>query len=248
MSSEWPVCPISETTSPQRMGAALTYARRYALFTLVGIAGEDDLDAPDLLPTTSKKTELGQPITASDRDEQKPYLKRPHEKGLASTSTTLLNADASAVLRNKMIAELEAITKQDQAVGWAHGGLLAKNKLVLADADEVEQAFRIKMQSVGRNDNEPNDSLENGDLKNSEASSTSGQRTSSQGDMPTAMPVAMPSRKRDKLHRAFVCSCPCVICGRSPSDAHHIRFAQPRALGHKVSDEFTIPLCRMRSS
>jgi hypothetical protein len=50
VSSEWPVCPISDTASPQRMGAALTYARRYALFTLVGIAGEDDLDAPDLTP------------------------------------------------------------------------------------------------------------------------------------------------------------------------------------------------------
>src|SRR3954469_7504412 len=48
MSSDWPVCPISETASPRRMGAALTYARRYALFALVGIAGEDDLDAPDL--------------------------------------------------------------------------------------------------------------------------------------------------------------------------------------------------------
>jgi hypothetical protein len=48
VSSEWPVCPIAETASPQRMGAALTYARRYALFTLVGIAGEDDVDAPDL--------------------------------------------------------------------------------------------------------------------------------------------------------------------------------------------------------
>src|SRR5262245_62085602 len=48
LSSDWPVCPISETSAPQRMGAALTYARRYALFTLVGIAGEDDLDAPDL--------------------------------------------------------------------------------------------------------------------------------------------------------------------------------------------------------
>src|SRR3954462_4983817 len=52
MSSEWPVCPINETASPQRMGAALTYARRYALFTLVGIAGEDDLDAPDPIPKT----------------------------------------------------------------------------------------------------------------------------------------------------------------------------------------------------
>src|SRR3954470_9308641 len=48
MSSEWPVCPVGETAAPHKMGAALTYARRYALFTLVGIAGEDDLDAPDL--------------------------------------------------------------------------------------------------------------------------------------------------------------------------------------------------------
>ena len=48
LSSEWPVCAIGETVAPRRMGAALTYARRYALFTLVGIAGEDDLDAPDL--------------------------------------------------------------------------------------------------------------------------------------------------------------------------------------------------------
>jgi ERF superfamily protein len=52
--SDWPVCAISETAAPHRMGAALTYARRYALFTLVGIAGEDDLDAPDLIaPTTN---------------------------------------------------------------------------------------------------------------------------------------------------------------------------------------------------
>src|SRR5438477_4028075 len=48
VASEWPVCPVTETAAPHRMGAALTYARRYALFTLVGIAGEDDLDAPDL--------------------------------------------------------------------------------------------------------------------------------------------------------------------------------------------------------
>jgi hypothetical protein len=48
VSSDWPVCPISETAAPHKMGAALSYARRYALFTLVGIAGEDDLDAPDL--------------------------------------------------------------------------------------------------------------------------------------------------------------------------------------------------------
>src|SRR4051812_23628013 len=48
IASDWPVCSLSDMNSPQRMGAALTYARRYAMFTLVGIAGEDDLDAPDL--------------------------------------------------------------------------------------------------------------------------------------------------------------------------------------------------------
>src|SRR5215471_10117449 len=54
ISSDWPVCAISETATPRRMGAALTYARRYALFTLVGIAGEDDLDAPDLTTPTNR--------------------------------------------------------------------------------------------------------------------------------------------------------------------------------------------------
>ena len=55
VSSDWPVCPVSETAAPHRMGAALTYARRYALFTLVGIAGEDDLDAPDLMRSARPK-------------------------------------------------------------------------------------------------------------------------------------------------------------------------------------------------
>jgi hypothetical protein len=54
IASDWPVCAITETAAPHRMGAALTYARRYALFTLVGIAGEDDLDAPDLLEPSAQ--------------------------------------------------------------------------------------------------------------------------------------------------------------------------------------------------
>ena len=66
IASDWPVCPVAETANPQRMGAALTYARRYALFTLVGIAGEDDLDAPDLCapaPTSASRgaAEAGRP-------------------------------------------------------------------------------------------------------------------------------------------------------------------------------------------
>src|ERR1700719_3843724 len=56
ISSDWPVCTLSEMAAPHRMGAALTYARRYSLFTLVGIAGEDDLDAPDLAGQSNKGT------------------------------------------------------------------------------------------------------------------------------------------------------------------------------------------------
>src|SRR2546421_8117608 len=74
VSSIWPVCPVSETAAPHRMGAALTYARRYALFTLVGIAGEDDLDAPDLngglqgtLPLPSNSDDSGQRAAVAER-------------------------------------------------------------------------------------------------------------------------------------------------------------------------------------
>jgi Rad52/22 family double-strand break repair protein len=56
--------------------------------------------------------------------------------------------------------------------------------------------------------------------------------------------IAEPKRRRDKAHLKFVASQPCLVCGRQPSDPHHLRFAQPSAIGLKVSDEFTVPLCR----
>jgi Rad52/22 family double-strand break repair protein len=60
----------------------------------------------------------------------------------------------------------------------------------------------------------------------------------------SVLAIAEPKRLRDKAHLRFVASQPCLVCGRQPSDPHHLRFAQPRALGLKVSDEFTVPLCR----
>jgi hypothetical protein len=60
----------------------------------------------------------------------------------------------------------------------------------------------------------------------------------------SALTLAEPRRRRDKSHLRFVASQPCLVCGRHPSDPHHLRFAQQRALGAKVSDEFTVPLCR----
>jgi hypothetical protein len=60
----------------------------------------------------------------------------------------------------------------------------------------------------------------------------------------TVSPLTKPSRKRNKAHLVFVASQPCLICQRTPCDAHHLKFAQPKALGRKVSDEFTVPVCR----
>ena len=105
MSSDWPVCPVSETNAPHRMGAALTYARRYALFTLVGIAGEDDLDAPDL-PTLT----LNGDGTARTSDHKSgganghtvvPASSAPigSRKSQRAPSKPILSADASAALR-----------------------------------------------------------------------------------------------------------------------------------------------------
>src|SRR5437667_5538841 len=68
IASDWPVCPIAETATPHRMGAALTYARRYALFTLVGIAGEDDLDTPDLISPSQPVSGHPEPRRIRDRD------------------------------------------------------------------------------------------------------------------------------------------------------------------------------------
>src|SRR5437870_2990335 len=101
IASDWPVCPIAETSNPQRMGAALTYARRYALFTLVGIAGEDDMDVPDLCewPSASSSSTLGDPRAAAPA-RGPPGLGAPAaasraSPGLCSMSTNLPTCEKS---------------------------------------------------------------------------------------------------------------------------------------------------------
>jgi hypothetical protein len=80
--------------------------------------------------------------------------------------------------------------------------------------------------------------------KGSEGDSIDG--SAGQQSTTTAMvsPIRKTIRQRSKAHRAFVSAQPCLICQRSPGDAHHLKFAQPATLGRKVSDEFTVPLCR----
>src|SRR6516225_4878530 len=119
IASDWPVCPMAELGNPQRMGSALTYARRYALFTLVGIAGEDDLDAPDLCDGS-----LSPSAPAVDRFKPREGRVSPRTPGNADARDVdkrrppvILDADQSAALREKLLAEMGDIASADLADG-----------------------------------------------------------------------------------------------------------------------------------
>jgi ERF superfamily len=251
ISSDWPVCAISEIVTPHRMGAALTYARRYALFALVGIAGEDDLDAPDIL------TEPAPAIpTADDTDQSAPTGRKPPNGSIhrPRQPKPILAAEASAALRDQLIAEINQLKDGDDIAVWAHRRLPAKNTLTAGDARAVETACQGVLSSLNLGADEleqfPDDPTEpvSIPLTNGNGSSvppmTAATNAEDQNPESMVTPLRKPIRRRNKAHLAFVAAQPCLICQRSPCDAHHLKFAQPRSLGLKVSDEFTVPLCR----
>jgi len=236
LSSDWPVCPVSETAAPHRMGAALTYARRYALFTLVGIAGEDDLDAPDLDAVFKAETAgLNGPNGAASSGHASaatvPEVRRRTPP--ARMARVTLQANQSALERDRLLAELDGLKSADDAASWAHRSLPTKNTLTVADAQIVETRFQTRLAVFG---DQPSEAAPGPAEKQSVADP--------EGPRPSRI-AAKTIRLRDKDHRKFVASQPCLVCGRIPADAHHLRFAQPRALGRKVSDEFTVPVCRV---
>ncbi len=293
ISSDWPVCQLSETSAPRRMGAALTYARRYALFTMVGIAGEDDLDAPDFVSDqrNGDKAAEALPVPASGLEPM---------SGRASQFRTLgpnipsgrekLGAEESSAMRAQLIQEIETLP-EDEVQLRAITILKAKNRLSTDDAKLVEDAFAAKMALLSATPDAPMaEELAStpSDPIPPRGSSTSRSairpvrpkgrpsKVKAATEQPAAPPVisnpivessapiqahieagatpgkidksvlaiSEPRRHRDKVHLKFVSSQPCLVCGRSPADAHHLRFTQQRAMGRKVSDEFTVPLCR----
>ena len=151
IASDWPVCAISETATPHRMGAALTYARRYALFTLVGIAGEDDIDAPDLKAPMPPASAAAKPAP----NKHSAVERRSNHSGAVAAQKSsripakpILGAEASAMLRDQLVEELKAIASSDDAAIWAHRILGAKNSLTEADARQVEDAFQAKLATL----------------------------------------------------------------------------------------------------
>jgi hypothetical protein len=291
----------------------MTYARRYGLFTLVGIAGEDDLDAPDLAVSTAALTPGELPPIERPPVELPPVEPPPTEpppecaspplspmaprnrfnRGAAklSQSPTRLDEAASSGQRDQLLAELDAAGSFEAAALWAKRSLPVKDRLTDWHAREVERACQAKLVELGDGVDEPLAARQDSRFEVGAVSSaaepsetalvilaaeamlpiqvrhTSEDRLSDEVNVaaaaevsatappapnvaPPAEPLTFalplpPRRRRDKRHRDFVAAQACLVCGREPADAHHLRFAQPHGLGLKVSDEFTVPLCRV---
>ena len=256
IASDWPVCAISETATPHRMGAALTYARRYALFTLVGIAGEDDVDAPDLTATTEPASGTAESNASNQNARvngaQEPIISRTlvRRKTFRAPAKKMLEPGTSAALCDQLLSELEGLTSPESATAWAHRILGAKNSLTAADARRVEDTFKSRLAALGDGVADVVEPIvaiaepARPTLSVGLRAAQQGKEVRSSGVDKSALALPEPRRIRDKEHVKFVTKQPCLICGRQPSDAHHLRFAQLQALGRKVSDEFTVPLCR----
>ena len=241
IASDWPVCAISETATPHRMGAALTYARRYALFTLVGIAGEDDLDAPDLNepnPQAYKPRIISGTAGNGGRQVASSRLIRRGRAKKSASPQSELSAALSASLRAELLREIDSLSSADEAALWAQRRLVAKNQLCAADAQCVEGAFAVKVAVI------PTESAKTDDNTAKPTDQSLDEKTRTSQVDKSVLVLPEPRRIRDREHVRHIIKQPCLICGRQPSDSHHLRFAQCRALGRKVSDEFTVPLCR----
>jgi hypothetical protein len=236
------------------MGAALTYARRYALFTLVGIAGEDDVDAPDLLPPEQQTAKPSEPKGGGNsrlnggqhHPAQQPSVRRDGKVHL-NIAKPILGPEASAQLRDRLLSELCDLGSGDDAAIWAHRSLAEKNKLTAVDAQSVEESFQARLASFATpGTDEPQRAGEVAQPLTAQSSPRAEPKNKSRSKVIDKSVLALPEprRVRDRDHVRHVAKQPCLICGRQPSDAHHLRFAQSRAMGRKVSDEFIVPLCR----
>jgi hypothetical protein len=254
IASDWPVCPIAETANPQRMGAALTYARRYALFTLVGIAGEDDIDAPDLCAGLNAPSSTASERALHPGHGNSPAQPRGPGNGRERGSTrreprVILDPAQSADLRGKLLIEVENIASADQAATWAGEVLVAKNSLTASDAKLVEDAFERRLAQLPSSDAAvpSNDTYAAPRIAGPQDAVTPENTAASRARSidKSMLTLAAPRRYRSREHLRYVTQQPCLICGRKPSDPHHLRYMQPRALGRKASDEFAVPLCRV---
>jgi hypothetical protein len=155
-----------------------------------------------------------------------------------------------------LIEKLSTLERLEDLLAWARNVMPLKNRLLQEHAAAIEQAFEKKMSALtlsGENQEsrrqpelaEVPDQTENSARK-THSRNGPGSKHLNGGTKIDKSVLALPTvkRHRNKAHLRFVATHACLVCGREPSDPHHVRFAQPKGLGQKVSDEFVVPLCR----
>jgi hypothetical protein len=212
--------------------------------------------APDLAAPTNRTPGLepvklngGGQSSGGQRGSQPQTPPRRDGKALQQAVKPVLGAEASAELRNRLIAEVDNLGSGDDAAEWAHRCLREKNRLTALDARRVEDTFQARLKALTRNAPEKAKeaaqrlTLDNEDAKKTRQPNKGRRRSNGMIDK-SALAFPEPRRVRDRDHVKYIAQQACLVCGRRPSDAHHLRFAQSRALARKVSDEFTVPVCR----
>jgi len=170
---------------------------------------------------------------------------RPAANEKNHAKTTLLAADASAALKDLLICEVGQLVDVTALTTWAYTALPRKSGLSNADAVAVDVAFSARLAELdtGASDRPSPNKAGGAVILGADGAAnplhtvaiTSGQVTM----------LAKPTRERDREHLKFVAGHPCLVCGRTPSDPHHIKFAENWTVGRKVSDRFTVPVCRL---
>jgi hypothetical protein len=140
----------------------------------------------------------------------------------------VLPASQSVPLRGRLLGELAAFTTLDPLLVWARQMLPEKNTLTSEDARAVESAFEVKIAELGSPElevNEPRTERAERPLSDAARPGTTTILQPSSPDQPLGQATPKTRPRRDKRHLQFVASQPCLVCGRSPCDAHHLRFA-----------------------
>jgi hypothetical protein len=148
-----------------------------------------------------------------------------------------------------LTSEIRLLSSTEHAAEWVRQSLPEKNRLRTSDAAQVEAVFEAKLEHLAASD------ITVAEANSVEQSAAPALETGSEPDQSrdlsrrnpvdtSVLTVPELRRIRDRDHIRLVAGRPCLVCGRLPSDPHHLRFAQSRALSRKVSDEFTVPLCR----
>jgi hypothetical protein len=155
-----------------------------------------------------------------------------------------VDREQSTVLRDRLLKALATVTSTDMAETWAREAMTLKPSMTTDHAALVEDAFVEKLALAASATAESSDEAP-AITSASVGANTVAPARPGDGIDKSMLALPIPRRYRNKAHLRYVAQQPCLLCGRKPSDPHHLRYMQPRALGRKASDEFSVPLCRI---